>query len=328
MVIPVTMRFHPELTIVIVSFNTREMTIECLQSVFRQTQATLYEVIVVDNNSQDGSAQSIRAQFPDIQLIELEENIGFARANNLAVSRSKGDRILLLNPDTVVLDRAIDRLFAFANENPSCGIWGGRTVFADGSLNPASCWRQMSLWTLACYALGLTRIAPNSALFNPESYAGWDRSTVRYVDIVTGCLFLIDRSLWATLGGFNSSFFMYAEEADLCYRARRMGARPIITPDATICHYGRAVEGVSVAQRLKLFKGKATLMHLHWSPARRYTGQALFLFAILGRWWTYTLLAWLIKKSKFIEQAGDWRTLWRHRGEWINGYATESSATT
>ena len=309
-----------ELTIIIVSFNTREMTLECLRSVFTQTQTTDYEVIVIDNNSKDGSAHSIRGEFPDLQLIQLAENIGFARANNLAAAKAKGDKILLLNPDTVVLDHAIDRLISFAKKNPSCGIWGGRTLFGDGSLNPASCWREMSLWTLACYTLGLTRIAPNSPLFNPESYGGWDRSTARHVDIVTGCLFLIDRSLWTALGGFNSTFFMYAEEADLCHRARKAGARPIITPDATICHYGRAVEGKSLAQRLKLFKGKATLMRLHWSPTRRLVGEALFLLAVLGRWWTYRMVALLTGKSEFRRQAGDWKTMWRQRADWINGY--------
>jgi GT2 family glycosyltransferase len=274
----------PDLTIIIVSFNTRGMTLECLRSVFRQTQTTDYEVIVVDNNSQDGSAQCISDEFPDVQLIQLNENIGFARANNLAATGAKGYKILLLNPDTVVLDHAIDRLMTFAEENPACGIWGGRTLFADGQLNPASCWREMSLWSLACYALALTHMASSSPLFNPESYAGWDRSTVRQVDIVTGCLFLINRALWKSLGGFNSAFFMYAEEADLCHRARQAGARPMITPNATICHYGRAVEGKSLAQRLKLFKGKATLMRLHWSPFRQRLGQSLFLSAALNRW--------------------------------------------
>ena len=312
-----------ELTIIIVSYNTREMTLECLRSVFRQTQTTDYEVIVVDNNSQDGSGHSIRGEFPDVQLIQLGENIGFARANNLAAARAKGDRILLLNPDTVVLDHAIDRLMTFAHQNPSCGIWGGRTLFGNGSLNPNSCWREMSLWTLGCYALGLTHVAPNSPLFNPESYAGWDRSTVRHVDIVTGCLFLIDRSLWKALGGFNSVFFMYAEEADLCHRARKAGAQPIITPDATICHYGRAVEGLGSAQRVKVFKGKATFMRLHWSPLRRRMGETLFLQAVLLRWWTYRTLAQLTRKSKFSRQADDWKTIWRQRADWINGYTTE-----
>ena len=212
---------------------------------------------------------------------------------------------------------------AFAKDNPSCGIWGGRTLFANGSLNPFSCWREMSLWTLGCYALGLSYIAPNNPLFNPEPYAGWDRSTVRHVDIVTGCLFLIDRQLWTALGGFNSAFFMYAEEADLCHRARKAGARPTITPDATICHYGRAVEGTSVAQRLKLFKGKATLMRLHWSPLRRWMGEALFLLAVLLRWWTYRMLARVTGKPKFSWQADDWKTIWRQRADWIKGYTRE-----
>jgi GT2 family glycosyltransferase len=303
------------------------MTLECLRSIFRQTEETDYEIIVVDNNSQDDSADSIRSQFSNVHLIQLTENIGFARANNLAATKAKGDKILLINPDTVVLDHAIDHLMAFANDNPSCRIWGGRTLFADGSLNPASCWRDMSLWTLGCSALGLTYIAPNNPLFNPEAYAGWDRSNVKHVDIVTGCLFLIDRPLWTALGGFNSAFFMYAEEADLCYRARKAGARPIITPDATICHYGRAVEGASLAQRLKLFKGKAMLMRLHWSPLRRRLGQALFLVAVLDRWLMYRMMAQLTGNAVLNRNAEDWKTIWLRRADWIDGYPTEKTVT-
>jgi GT2 family glycosyltransferase len=309
-----------ELTIIIVSYNTREMTLNCLRSIFAQTEKTQFEIRVVDNNSQDGSPDAIRTQFPSVGLIALDENIGFARANNLMAAKSTSQKLLLLNPDTVVLDHAIDRLMTFANENPLDKIWGGRTQFADGSLNPSSCWREMTLWSLACHALGLTYVARNSPFFNSEAYAGWDRTTVRHVDIVTGCLFLIDRELWTTLEGFNTAFFMYGEDADLCHRARRVGACPIITPDAIIVHYGSASESTTVGKRIRLFKGKSTLMRLHWSPLRRRLGRVLFLLTPLSHWLAYRIGAKLTNNINFGRKASEWYLVWQHRHDWIDGY--------
>ena len=145
----------PSLSVLIASYNTREMTLACLRSISAEAGSDDFEVIVVDNGSADGSAAAVEAECPAVKLIRSTENLGFARANNLAALRAAGSFILLLNSDTLVRDLAIDRLVAFANANPQAGIWGGRTVFADGSLNPKSCWRFMSLWSLFAQAVGL-----------------------------------------------------------------------------------------------------------------------------------------------------------------------------
>lgn len=308
------------LTIIVVSFNTREMTIACLQSVIEQTTNTHYEIIVVDNNSDDGSAEAIATQFPTVTLLRLRRNIGFARANNLAARKARGRRLLLLNPDTVIIDHALDHLVKFADENASCGIWGGRTLFKDRSLNPKSCWRKMSLWNQFCFAFGLSRLAPNSAVLNSESYGGWDRSTIRHVDIVTGCLLLIDRDLWKRLAGFGSSFFMYAEDADLCLRALKEGAHPIITPSATIIHYGGMSERSRTDKLVRVFKGKVTIMYRHWPPFRRRLGCALMLAVSINRWWAYRLFARLLDQQDFNLVADEWRKVWLRRSEWISGY--------
>ena len=110
----------------------------------------------------------------------------------------------------------------------------------------------MSLWNLFCRAVGLTGLFPQSRLFNAEAYGGWKRDTEREVDIVTGCFFLIEHRFWDTLGGFDPLFFMYGEEADLCLRARPLGARPRITPDARIVHYGGASERVRAEQIIRV----------------------------------------------------------------------------
>ena len=309
-----------DLTIVIISFNTRDMTLECLRSVQAETRDVSYEIIVVDNNSWDGSSSSISAQFSDVQLIALGQNIGFAPANILAIKAGRGRRVLLLNPDTVVLDRAIDRLVEFANQNPSHRIWGGRTLNGDRSLNPSSCWRRMTLWGLICSTFGLSHAIPNSSIFNPDAYGGWDRGSDKEVDIVSGCFFLIDRKLWDQLGGFDPAFFMYGEEADLCLRASRVGARPIVTSRATIVHYGGASTASTLEQRILLFKGKTTLMNRHWRPVSRQLGKALFLLGTLIRWWAYWLASRLINRPDLKPIFAEWKAMWQRRKEWINGY--------
>ena len=254
------------ISIIIVSYNTIDMTLDCIRSVVEQTDPQSYELIVIDNASADGTVEKISSDFPSVKLIDSKENLGFARANNLAASQANGDRILLLNPDTVILDHAIDKLVAFAADHPDAKMWGGRTVFSDGSLNPTSCWRFMSLWSLFTQAVGLSSLLRKKDFFNREGYGSWKRDNVREVEIVTGCFLLIDRELWDQLEGFDDAFFMYAEEADLCYRARALGARPLLDPDATIVHYGGGSQTAGADKVSRLFTGKSKYLRKHLGP--------------------------------------------------------------
>jgi GT2 family glycosyltransferase len=310
----------PELSILVISYNTAEMTLGCLDSVVAETQATVYEIIVVDNASRDGSADAVAAAHPEVRLIRLDENMGFARANNLAAENAKGDLLLLLNPDTVVLDGAIDRLVAFAKNRPEARIWGGSTVFADGSLNPSNCWRRMGLWNLFCRAVGLTGLIPKSKLFNSEAYGGWQRDTEREVDIVTGCFFLIERSFWETLGGFDPMFFMYGEEADLCLRARPLGARPRITPDARIVHYGGASERVRTEQIIRVSRAKVSLLARHMPAGLR--AAAIFLYRLwpLSRMLAYRVAMLVRPSERIARKHGVWKEIWQRRREWQQGF--------
>jgi hypothetical protein len=310
---------EPDISIIIVSYNTRVMTVECIRSVLAQTARTSCEIIVLDNASSDGSVEAIRVSFPQIELIASLENLGFARANNVAAARAHGRRLLLLNPDTVILNQAIDRLHEFAQANTHCRIWGGRTVFADGSLNPSSCWRDATLWSIFCIAAGLTKF--KAGFFNPEGYGGWKRDSVRAVDIVTGCFLLIDRELWQQLGGFDPQFFMYGEEADLCRRARELGAQPTITPAATIIHHGRASEPNYAEQRIKVLAGRITLMRRHHSGLTAFFARALYLTLALLRLFAYGAAAAVFGGAHFRRQAKDWRDVWENRRRWIDGWS-------
>lgn len=305
-----------DISIIIVSYNTKEMTLACIKSVFQQTRDISFEVIVLDNASDDDSALAIARDFSEVKLIANKENLGFARGNNQAAKYASGEYILLLNPDTVVLNKAIQKLFRFAKKNPNAGIWGGRTFFSDKTLNLSSCWRETFLWEIFCRSFMLSSLFPNSSIFNTGSYGGWDRSTVRQVDIVSGCFFLLKRSLWEKLEGFSSEFFMYGEEADLCLRARALyGTKPMVTPDATIIHYGGASEKVRTDKMVRLLRAKRLLIKKHWPSWKYRIGMLIYPLYPINRAIVLKILG-LINK-KFNNKASDWLKIWQRRSEWL-----------
>ncbi len=318
----------PEVSIIVVSWNTRDITLDCLRSVIQQTVGISYELIVVDNASTDSSPEAIAEVAPDAHLIALDENIGFARANNLAARQASGKYLLLLNPDTVVLDNAVTRLVEFANCCPDAGIWGGRTLFADATLNPASCWARMTLWNQFCRASGLAALFPRSDFFNGEAYGGWARDSVRRVDIVSGCFLLIERGLWQKLGGFDPSLFMYGEDADLCMRAAHLGAAPMITPAAQIVHFGGASEKARSGKLIRLLTAKATLLRRHCPAPTRWLG-----IALLQAWPATRLIALRVLKALSGAASGDdaaeaWRIVMAARRTWRQGYPSARSHST
>jgi len=314
-----------ELSIIVISYNSKAVTLEALESLFRHPPPVPFEVILLDNRSPDGSAEAIRAAFPQIETIAHPENVGFAQGNNVAAERARGRRILLLNPDTVSLEHSHGALWAFAEKEPERGIWGGRTFFGDMSLNISSCWGRMTLWSLFCRAVGLTHLFPKSRLFASEAYGDWKRDTMADVDIVTGCFLLIDTDLWRRLGGFDPAFFMYAEEADLCLRARAIGARPGITPDAEIIHLGGVSEATVEDKIVRTTRGRVTLMRKHWGQPKLALGLMLTLL-----WSGLRLIG-----SRFTSGRRDapgtsrdkWRKVWLRRREWLAGYDAPAGTT-
>jgi GT2 family glycosyltransferase len=304
-------------SVIIVNWNTREMTLECLRALYAQTTANRFEVLLVDNGSHDGSAAAIAAEFPQVRLFAEATNHGFAVANNIAAEHARGTRLLLLNSDTVVLDHAVDRLVAFADSRPRAGIWGGRTLFGDRSLNITSCWQRQTLWSVVCFAFGLTKLFPNSNFFNPEGLTAWKRDSIREVDIVTGCFLLIDTALWRKLAGFDPIFFMYGEEADLCARARALGARPVITPEATIVHYGGGSATTRSDPMVRLLRAKIALARRSMGRNAAASVRWLYLFAVVLRSVGYGL-AVRLGRSGATAQARMWHETLARRGEWFS----------
>jgi N-acetylglucosaminyl-diphospho-decaprenol L-rhamnosyltransferase len=310
-----------DVAVVIVSYNTREMTAACIDSVLRSGQHEMkQEIVVIDNASKDGSALFIADRFPSIKLITSQDNLGFAKANNLAAREVESDYVLLLNPDTLVIEDGLEKLVSFARRNPQAGIWGGRTIFSDGSLNPTCCWRFMSLWSLTAQALGLARIFSTNEFLNWEAYGAWRRDDVREVDIVIGAFLLIRRKLWDELGGFDERFFMYAEEADLCFRAREIGARPLFNPEATIIHYGGASESARADKIQKLWMGKVTFIRKNWRGWKVPAGVFLLKLHVLVRHVGYSLVSVVSAAQSTKKASSEWRVVWRARADWSRGY--------
>lgn len=313
---------QPELTVIVVSYNTRELTLKCLETLYANTHEARFRCVLLDNDSHDGSADAVAGAFPQVELIRSAENLGFARANNVVAEAAETEWLLLLNPDTEVYNGAVDKLLAFAKAHPQAGITGGRTVFPDGSLNIASCWNRITPWSAFCMATGLTAMFKGSEFFNPEGMGGWKRDSVREVDIVVGCFLMIRRELWNTLGGFNLKYFMYGEEADLCLRARAMGYRPMITPDAEIMHLVGASASTRADKSMRVARARMTLIEDHWPAPWRPFGRACM--------WGWAGLRRL-GSGLMVLRGGEgrrigaerWKQIWAARRDWMEAYHAE-----
>jgi hypothetical protein len=188
----------------------------------------------------------------------------------------------------------------------------------------------MTLWSLLCQTSGLSSVFRGSALFNPEAYGAWPRDSERSVDIVTGCLFLIRRETWDALGGFDPAFVMYGEETDLCLRARAMGVRPRVTPEATIVHHGGASESVRADKMVRLMRAKTELVQRHFArPTRRLGRQVLALWP-WSRFVALGVAGSVARRPDLGERSRVWGEIWRRRDEWKDGFrppAPPSSGT-
>lgn len=304
----------PLLSIILVSYNTAEYTRRALQSVIQETNETDYEIIVVDNASSDDSVALLRQHFPTVNLIESADNLGFAGGVCLGVEQAQSEYLLLLNPDTVVLDAAIDKLLAFARQHSENGIWGGVTLNNDHSLNSQHAWSRPTFTTLLFSALGLSKAFSQSCFFNHANYGCWKRDTVKEVDILSGCFFLTSKKAWDQLGGLDPQFFMYAEEADYCLRAMELGYQPIVTPDARIIHHGGVSHHRFSGKLIKLLTGKVELINRHVSGWKRPVYKFLLYLYVLNKHLLHTLL------KPGSEQTQEWRTVFEQRTHWLRGY--------
>jgi len=226
-----------KLSIIILCWNDLKVIGDCLRSIYATTHETDFEIIVSDNGSTDGSIEFIRANYPGVQLIENGRNLRFARANNVGIRVSRGEYVLILNPDTILHEGTIDKVIAIADKHPEAGGFGCKVLNSDGSYQ--ECIRPFpSVRSEWIAALRLGFLGHISDWFSPGEYVGWHGETQRTVGWPAGCFILFRGELLKQLGGFDEQFFYYHEDMDLCNRVWKAGYTVLYTPEATLTHLG------------------------------------------------------------------------------------------
>ncbi len=220
-----------------VNYNTKDLTLEAVASVFSSIQDSSFvvEVIVVDNASVDGSADAISERFPNITVVRSAENVGFGRGNNLGAEYATGDALFLLNTDTIVRPGAIEHLYATLVADSRRGIVGPFLENPDGSYQ-CSMQSFPTAWRTFCVFFWLDRIFPRRPLFADGMMTHANPLADHDVDVINGAAMMIRRDLFEKIGGFDPEYFMYFEEADLCMRVAKLGHTSHYTPGARVLH--------------------------------------------------------------------------------------------
>jgi len=238
-----------DLSIIIVSWNVRELLEKCLKSVFDQTKNISLEVFVVDNASTDETARMVLEKFPQVTLIKNNKNMGFAVGNNQAIRLAKGEYILLLNPDTEILNGAIERMVGFMQSHPEAGIAGPKLLNSDKTLQPSIRLFPRLIDQILIF-LKIPHIWPNLGPLKRYYALDFDYTGVSEADQVMGAFFLVRREVFNKIGLLDEKFFIWFEEVDFCRRARQAGYKIMYNPDAQVIHYG----GQSFGRQMTIVK--------------------------------------------------------------------------
>lgn len=252
-----------KLSVVIVSWNTKELLKDCLLSLLKEVETfgISTEIFVIDNNSSDGSGAMVRSSFPTIKLTENLENKGFGKACNQAIQQTTGEYVLLLNPDTVVLPGSINTLLQFAETHPQAGVVAPQLLNTDGSVQ-RSCRSFPSISGMFYELSGLSRIFPNVTRFRNYKMLDFDHQHQMQVDQPEGAGLLIPKKVLDEVGLFDEKFFMLFEEVDLCYRIKQAGWEIWFNPESKIIHhYGQSIKQIKAKMIIHSHKG----MYYYWA---------------------------------------------------------------
>ncbi|NTU52437.1 MAG: glycosyltransferase family 2 protein [Chlorobiaceae bacterium] len=227
------------ITVVIVSYNTREILANCLDALFRNSAGEAKEVFVVDNDSLDQSAAMVSEQYRQVRLIANHQNLGFAAANNQAFTQASGRYLVLLNPDAYVGPSSIPNAVAFMDSHPECGLCGGKIISPEGRLEPSARRFPSPLSKLLTLS-GMSARFPGSTVLNRHEFGGFDHDHPLEVDWVPGTFTIVRKTMLDAIGPFDERFYIYYEETDLCLRAKKAGWKVFFIPDAEVMHIGGA----------------------------------------------------------------------------------------
>lgn len=260
-----------DISVVIVNYNVREFLNNALVSLFKSLEGYSAEVFVVDNASDDGSIELIQKNYPTVQLIVNAANLGFAKANNQALARSKGKYLLLLNPDTIIQEDTIKKLIAFFQSTADAGIVGCKILNPDGSFQ-LPCRRSFPTpWTAFTKTFGLSALFPKSKIFARYNLTYLDPDETYEVDAVSGSFMMVKREVYDKIGGLDETFFMYGEDLDWCYRVQQSGWKVYYVPTTSIIHYKGESTKRSDIDELKVFYNAMRLF-----VRKHHTGSTVF----------------------------------------------------
>jgi hypothetical protein len=252
-----------DVSIIVVAWNVRQLLYDCLKSVFEQTQGIEFEVVYVDNASEDSSVEMVRKEFPLVIIIENDENRGFIRASNQGIKVAKGRYILLLNSDTVILENAIAKTVKFADENPKAALVGCKVFYPGGTLQ-RNCFMYPSILNMLLAATYLNKLFPKNRFFGRERMGWWDFDDVREIETNSGCYSLVRKEAIDQVGVMDERYFVYGDDPDWCFRFRKAGWKIMYTPEPRIIHYhGKTTKHMKREFRLQLFGSVLIFMLLH-----------------------------------------------------------------
>lgn len=290
------MEKQPKLSIIVVSYNTKEYLKQCLDSIYgaESVSASEYEIIVVDNASNDESAQMVKKNFPAVDLIVNEQNLGFAAASNQGIKQAKGRYILLLNPDTIVLDDALEKMIDFMDAHPELGISSCQLLNEDRSLQPTGGYfpdlLRVFAWMFFLDDLPLITGFFHSYHPQPSFY-----QKERQLDWVTGAFLFIRKEVVKKIGLLDEDFFMYVEEVDYCFRAKQAGFKVAYWPRAKVIHLGRKSLQSAIGAFVKEYQGLKLFYQKHSS---RYQLVLLALLLKMGAMLRFTIFGIILGKEE------------------------------
>lgn len=284
---------------IIVSYNVRYFLERCLASVFKALAHIPAEVIVVDNASADDSCEMIQSTYPEVRLIQPGENLGFGRANNLALKEASGEYILFLNPDTLVREDSFEKCISYMDAHPDTGACGVMMIDGSGEILPESKRGFPTPWVSVCKMLGLHKVFPKSALFNGYYLGHLNYETDHpEIEVLTGAFLFTRKNILDRIGGFDEAYFMYGEDIDLSTRIRRAGYKIAYLANTRIVHYkGESTRKATLSYHKAFYQAMMIFANQYFSGASQKSYIFLIRLGIIVK----GTLSWL--KQKFFQFA-------------------------
>jgi len=246
------------ISIIIVNFNAGELIFACIESIINNNTLKEYEIIVVDNDSTDHSVQIIKENFPEVKVIETGKNLGFSAGNNIGFKAATGDYILVLNPDTLVINNAIEKCVTYLKSHPEVGMLGCKVLSETGE-RQSTLMKFLRLQDILINIFIPYKWICNNQWLGKRHYEDLDHNHSYDVEVIVGCFMMLPRTLLNQVGGFDEDFFMYVEEVEWCWRVYQTGKKIRYYPDSQIIHYGGGCSS-SLSHRKTLLMAKGTLM--------------------------------------------------------------------